>query len=221
MSILDRLRRIVKANINGLLDIAEPPENELEAKIKELEEAIGQGRESAAAYGATFKRMERELEDFKQQQKMLTEDAENAVKGGDQELARKSLMKKVKLEERISQMSPGVEDGKRTFEMLRDNLIKLQEQLKSAKLKLYDLKSRKRAADAQLIFDKNFSKVNAAYSEGQAFERIEDDVLQSESEVEINAEIRGDELTDIDLTHRARDLQVEAELQNIKDKLEN
>ena len=38
MSIFDRIRRITKSNLNWLLDMAEPAEQELEAKIKELEE---------------------------------------------------------------------------------------------------------------------------------------------------------------------------------------
>ena len=49
MSILDRMRRITKANINWLLDKVEPAEQELESKIKELEETVQEGRESAAS----------------------------------------------------------------------------------------------------------------------------------------------------------------------------
>ena len=67
MSIFDRMRRITKANINWLLDKVEPPEKELESKIKELEETVQEGRESAASYGATFKRLQRELEQLKRQ----------------------------------------------------------------------------------------------------------------------------------------------------------
>ncbi len=40
MSIFDRIRRITKANVNWLLDQAEPAEQELESKIKELEDTL-------------------------------------------------------------------------------------------------------------------------------------------------------------------------------------
>ncbi len=219
MSILDRIQRIAKANINWLLDKAEPAEQELESRIKELEETILEGRESAASYGATFKRLEREMEQLKDQQGQLKTNAENALKAGDEESARKAISEKVKLEERITQMLPGVEKGRSTYEMLRENIIMLQQQLKDTKLKLQDLAARKRVAEAQKSFDKHFDKASSLSPDGVSFDRLEDEVLQVESEVEINQEMRSDSLTDLELAQRSRDMQVEAELQAMKEYL--
>ncbi len=220
MSIFDRMRRITKANINWLLDKVEPPEQELESKIKELEETVLEGRESAASYGATFKRMQRELEQLKAQQADLKAEAERVLKAGDEGTARKALTEKVKLAERISQIRPGVEHGSKTYDILRDNIVKLQEQLKAAKLKLQDLRARKRVAEAQNAFEQQLGKTVAVGDEGVAFDRLEDEVLQTEAEVEIRQEIHSDALTDIQLAERSRDLQVEAELEAMKDFLE-
>ena len=221
MSILDRMRRITKANINWLLDKVEPAEQELESKIKELEETVLEGRESAASYGATFKRMQRELEQLKQRQNDLKAEAERALKAGDEGTARKALTERVRLAERISQIQPGVEHGSKTYEILRDNIVKLQEQLKAAKLKLQDLRARKRVAEAQNAFEQQLGKTVAVGDEGVAFDRLEDEVLQTEAEVEIRQEIHSDALTDIQLAERSRDLQVEAELEAMKDLLED
>ncbi len=220
MSIFERVQRIAKANINWLLDKAEPAEQELAAKMKEIEEAILEGRESAATYGATFRRLETQMEQLTVQQADLTKQAENALKAGDESAARKALGEKVKLAERIAQMKPGLDRGKGTYQMLRDNLVKLQEQLKAAKLKFEDLKARKRTAEAQKAFDKHFNRAVGMDPDGASFDRLEDDVLQSEAEVEINQELRGDSLTDIELAQKAREMQVEAELQELKEKLE-
>ncbi|MBL7188791.1 MAG: PspA/IM30 family protein [Phycisphaerae bacterium] len=220
MSILDRMRRITKANINWLLDKVEPAEQELESKIKELEETVQEGRESAASYGATFKRLQRELEQLKRQQNDLKAEAERALKAGDEGTARKALTEKVKLAERISQIQPGVEHGSKTYEILRDNIVKLQEQLKAAKLKLQDLRARKRVAEAQNAFEQHLGKTMGVGGEGIALDRLEDEVLQTEAEVEIRQEIHSDALTDIQLAERSRDLQVEAELEAMKDLLE-
>ena len=220
MSILDRMRRITKANINWLLDKVEPAEQELESKIKELEETVQEGRESAASYGATFKRMQRELDQLKGRQSDLKAEAERALKAGDEGTARKALTEKVKLSERISQIQPGVEHGSKTYEMLRDNIVKLQEQLKASKLKLQDLRARQRVAEAQNAFEQHLDKTVAVSGEGVAFDRLEDEVLQTEAEVEIRQEIHSDALTDRQLAERSRDLQVEAELEAMKDLLE-
>lgn len=220
MSILDRMRRITKANINWLLDKVEPAEQELESKIKELEETVQEGRESAASYGATFKRMQRELDQLKGRQSDLKAEAERALKAGDEGTARKALTEKVKLSERISQIQPGVEHGSRTYEMLRDNIVKLQEQLKAAKLKLQDLRARQRVAEAQNAFEQHLDKTVAVGGGGVVFDRLEDEVMQTEAEVEIRQEIQSDALTDRQLAERSRDLQVEAELEAMKDLLE-
>ncbi|MHC4297790.1 MAG: PspA/IM30 family protein [Planctomycetota bacterium] len=220
MSIFDRMRRITKANLNWLLDKVEPAEQELESKIKELAETVQEGRESAASYGATFKRMQRELDQLKQQQSDLKAQAEKALKAGDEATARKALTAKVKLAERISQLQPGVEHGSRTYDILRDNIVKLQEQLKAAKVKLQDLRARKRVAEAQNAFEQHLGKTAAVGGEAAAFDRLEDEVLQTEAEVEIRQEIHSDALTDVQLAERSRDLQVEAELEAMKDLLE-
>lgn len=220
MSILDRMRRIAKSNIDWLLDKVEPAEQELESKIKELEETVQEGRESAASYGATFKRLQRELEQLERQQGDLKARAETALKAGDEGTARRALVEKVKLAERISQIQPGVEHGGKTYDVLRENIVRLQEQLRAAKVKLQDLRARKRVAEAQNAFEQQLGKTVAAGGTGIGFDRLEDEVLQAEAEVEIRQEIHGDALTDVELAARSRDLQVEAELQAMKDMLE-
>ena len=220
MSILDRMRRITKANINWFLDKVEPAEQELESKIKELEETVQEGRESAASYGATFKRLQRELEQLERQQGDLKAKAETAIKAGDEAAARKALTEKVKLSERISQIQPGVEHGSKTYNILRDNIVKLQEQLKAAKVKLQDLRARKRVAEAQNAFEQQLGKTVAVGGDAMAFDRLEDEVLEAEAEVEIRQEIHSDAMTYVQLAERSRDLQIEAELQAMKDVLE-
>ena len=220
MSIFDRIRRITKANVNWLLDQVEPAEQELEAKITELEETLLEGRESAASYGATYKRLENEMVQLQQQQDECFQKAETALKVGDDDAARAALQQKVQLAERIAQMTPGVEKGRKTFEMLRANLMKLQQQLKDAKLKLQDLRTRQRIADAQKAFDGHLQKATGTSPDGVAFDRLEDQVVQTEAEIEIRGEMQAGTLNEYELAQKSRDLQVEAELQALKEKLD-
>ncbi len=221
MSIFDRIRRITKANVNWLLDQAEPAEQELESKIAELEETLLEGRESAASYGASYKRLENEMTQLTQQQAECQQKAETALKVGDEAAARAALQQKVQFAERIAQMTPGVEKGRKTFEMLRANLIKLQQQLKDAKMKLQDLRTRQRLANAQKAFDDHLQTATGTSPDGVAFDRLEDEVNQAEAEVEIRGQMQGTALSDVELAQKSRDLQVEAELQALKDMLES
>ena len=220
MSILGRIRRIAKANMNWLLDKVELPEKELESKIKELEETIEQGRESAASYGAMFRRLENEQDTLKKQQDDLVIKAEQALKAGDEETAKKVLTEKVKIAERIKQIEPGIIHGRDTFEKLRENLLRLQTQLKDAKLKLRDLQARKHSAEAQKAFDKELGRTTGIAG-NVSFERLEDEVLQAEAEVEIRQEINSDSMSDLELAEKSRNFQVEAELEALKEKLDS
>ncbi len=215
MSIFERIQRIAKANVNWLLDRVEPPEQELESRIRELEQALREGRECAATYGATFRRMEREQEQLRLQQAQWQQRAQQAVAGGDDDTARRALGEKVRLGERVANLTPGIEQGRRTYDQLRDNLAKLQDQLRGAKLKLEELRSRRRTAEAQKAFGQHLDGALGA-ADGAAFERLEDTVLQTEAEVEVADEIRGTALLDADLEQRSRDLQVDAELRALK-----
>lgn len=220
MSVFDRIRRITKANINWLLDKAEPAEQELEERIKELEETLLEGRESAASYGATYKRLENEMTQLQTRRDEYSVTAETAIKAGDEAAARAALQQKVQLAERIAQITPGVEKGRRTFEMLRENLIKLQQQLKESKLKLQDLKARQRIANAQKAFDEHLQKATSTSPDGVAFDRLEEQVNQTEAEVEIRGQMQAGDLTDYELAQKSRDLQVEAEFQALKEKMD-
>lgn len=218
MAIFERINRIIKSNVNWLLDLVEPAEKELESKIKELEEVIQEGRESAAMYGSAYKRIAGELVELENRMDMLVSDATTALAGGDEAHARKLLEEKVRVDQKIAQLAPSVDKGRKSYELLNDNIHKLQDQLKQANLKLRNLRARNDIAQAQNEFEK---KLGHSGVSDFGFERLEDEVLTKEAEVEVRGQMRGDSLSDRDLQERSRELQVEAELQELRAKLEN
>lgn len=220
MELFDRIQRIAKANINWFLDKVESPEQELESKIREMEEIIQQGRGSVAIYGANYKRLERQKDELLGQQQVLIVQAEQMLKAGDEPGARKALTEKVKLTERITQIAPGIEKGRATYGQLRANMIKLQDQLKTAKLRLQELKSRKQTAEAYKAFDEKLSGATTLSGDMAGLDDLENDVIMVETEAEVMREMRTDSLSDLDLVENSRDLQVDSELLAMKDKME-
>lgn len=217
MSIFDRIQRIARANLNFLLSRAENPELMLEEKVRELEGAITEGKEAAAMYGATYRKMEREQERLRQEQSQWQQRAQDALAAGDENLARKCLGEKIKLHDRLRTLEPGVTQGRATFEQLRAGLKTLSEQVIAAQLKQQELKTRKAAAQAQQAFGHQVDKATAAARPGGEFERFEDKVMHQEAVVEIETQIREDTLgDDVDLEKRSRELQVDAELRALK-----
>ena len=217
MSILRRIQRIAKANFNWLLDKAEPAEAELKADIAELQQAVTDGKAAAATYGATFRKMETELAGLTKKQQEYTISAKQAIVNKDDALAKKFLSEKVRLEERITNLKPGLEQGRQTYNHLKENLDHLVDKLKQAKVKLAELSSRKLAAEAREAFAKSVSDINGTFAEGEMFDRMEKEVIHIEASADITEEINGE---DLDLEARSRELQIESELEALKQSLE-
>jgi len=85
-------------------------------------------------------------------------------------------------------------------------------------LKHAELIARRSVAQAHQAFAKNMDKI-APTDSAEAVDRLEDRVGLAEAEVEISEEIRSGDLLDIDLQQRSRQLQVESELRELKNKL--
>ena len=58
MPIFERISQITKANINWLIDKIKRPEDELASKIKDISDALTEGKACDATYGATYHRMD-------------------------------------------------------------------------------------------------------------------------------------------------------------------
>ncbi|NLF30316.1 MAG: PspA/IM30 family protein [Planctomycetes bacterium] len=213
MSILARIGRIARANIRWLLEKAEPPEQELAAKIEELTAAVAECKAAAGTYGATFRRLEAEAAQLRDRQAGLHEQAEAAIRAGDDAAGRGLLTEKVSATQRLAQLQPGLDQGRRTLDELRDNLGRLTDQLAAARTKQAELHARQRSAAARKAFSENAGAADTLG--GDVFERMDDEVLQLEAE----ADVCEDMTRSMDLERRSLELQVEAELAAMKQRL--
>jgi phage shock protein A len=218
MSIIDRIRRIARANINSLLDRADTPEMALEEKIAELEKAVQEAREALAAYAVSMKRVEKEHDSLQAARAEWQRKAEAAVQGGDEKTARRALAERMKADDRLRPLAPSVQRNRDTYDELKQNLVTLNDQLAATRARLTELKSRQRAAEAQKVFGRKVEDVGDRVT-GADFERLEDAVSQAEIEVEIEREVRGEMVDAAGLEKRSRDLELDAELRALKDKV--
>src|SRR5688572_13089232 len=94
MGIMDRLSRLIRANVNDVIDRAEDPEKTLNQLLRDMYASIGTARAQVVAMVA----QERELEaDLAQARKLAAEwgqKAQAAVNAGKDDLAREALRRK-------------------------------------------------------------------------------------------------------------------------------
>jgi phage shock protein A len=221
MSIFDRIRRITAANVGAALDKVEDPEKLLKQRVRELEDTVADARRSMSEFALTLKKTEREDEQLKRLRDEWQHKAETSLRVGDEEMARRSLGEKVNAEDRLAEMAPSLVRSKETYARLRTGMTALQDQLRQATLKLSELRTRKTAAQAQKSFSTTLDKAAGHVSSGENdMARMEEQVLQAESEAEIDAEIRGDLTDAVSRTEKkSAEFRLDAELDALKKKI--
>jgi phage shock protein A len=220
MSIIDRIRRIAQANINSLLDKADTPEMVLQDKIAELEKTISEAKEALAAFAISQKRLEMEQSKSERAVTEWNKKAELELKGGKEAAARNALVYRIRSRERADRLGGMLDQSRKTFDELKENLVVLNDQLRAAKISLSELQSRKKAAEAQKVFGGKLDKAMAVSGRDLNFSPFEEEVLQAEMEVEIDREVRGDMASiDKEIELQEVDSKVDAELEALKKKL--
>jgi phage shock protein A len=220
MSIIDRIRRIAQANIHSLLDKVDTPEMAIQDKIGELEKAISEAKEALAAFGVSQKRLEMEQANSERAVTEWTQKAESELKGGKEAAARNALVYRIRSKERADRLGGMLDQSRKTYAELKENLVVLTDQLKAAKISLSELQSRKKAAEAQKAFGGKLDKAMAVSGRDLNFSPYEEEVLQAEMEVEIEREVRGEMATiEKEIEQREVDSIVDAELEELKKKL--
>ncbi len=221
MSIIDRMRRIAEANIQSLLDKMDVPEIALQDKIEEIEQAIAEAREALADFAVSSKRLEME---HAQSERAVTEwmqKAEREMKDGKESAARSALIHRIRSRERASHLSHMLEQRKKTYEELKENIIILSDQLRGAKSNLSELQSRKRSTEAQRVAGGALDKALSISGKNIDFSALEEEVAQTEMELEVDHRVRMDMAAiDQEIEKEKFDSIIDSELEILKRKLE-
>ncbi len=190
MPILDRIRRLARANILHLLNQAETPEDEVAAKIAELESASQDAKDALASFAVTYKRLEKNVAALTETRAEWQARAETALRQGDEHTARLALGERLKTEERLAALEPVLQSRRLTYDELKENLLSIHDQLSLVRSRLMDLRARRQAAEAEKTIGRRLEAAGRHGADG-GFERLEDAVAEAEAQTEIERELRG------------------------------
>jgi len=98
MSLLGRIKNALSAKANAALDKAIDPEKEMDIAIAELEETNREARKELLSYKTTEKQIKQDLDALDEKIARWQTRAVEAVKTGDDELAKEALVEKRRLE---------------------------------------------------------------------------------------------------------------------------
>ncbi len=193
MGILDRMSRLIRANINDMIDRAEDPEKMLNELLREMQASIREARHDVASMIAQEKLVEAELEDAQMDAREWERRAEMALKRDREDLAREALRRKHDAEELAGVYATQLASQQEMVEKLRSQLKILERKYEEAESKRDILIARHRRAQAQRRITETFSTLPDMSAMGE-LERMEKRIAGEEAHAMALQELEQDDI---------------------------
>ena len=126
MGIMDRLSRLIRANVNDLIDRAENPEQMLDQILRDMQSNIQMARTQVASMIAQEKELEADHQETERLALEWGEKARRAVAAGKDDLAREALRRKRDNEENARVYGQQLETQQQVVEKLKTQLRQLE-----------------------------------------------------------------------------------------------
>lgn len=129
MGVFNRISNMFKAKANSALDDLENPIELLDQKIRDMEESLNKAKISSAQIFGNLKNTEKAMEKSKELSKDYDEKVRLAMSKNNEELAKKALKLKLDEDKKYESLKKSYEEQSVKAKALKDNLIKLQEEI--------------------------------------------------------------------------------------------
>ncbi len=193
MGLLDRLSRLLRANLNAFVSDAEDPIKILDQSVADMQEDLVKLRQAVAIAIASQKRLENQANQAREQIQNWLSRAELALKKGEDDLAREALSRKKTFQETFESLTTQFQSQNGQVEKLKKSLLLLERKIAEARTKKDMLKARAQAAKAQQKIQSAVGDLGGK-SAMAAFERMEDKVEALEASGQAALELAGEDL---------------------------
>jgi phage shock protein A len=213
MGIFSRFNRVLKSNLNSLMDRAEDPTKLIDQTIREMESELRNAKKELVTTLGASKRFEKKHRELLEEVDSWENKAILALKAGDEELAREGLKMKMKVQKQADDAARTAGEREKEAQQMQDTLVEIEE-------KLEDLKARKNTLAAQVrkARDASGSVESGATGSIADLERLTGRIDNLEAEVEAHGIIDDPESRDLD--RRFRELEKNAGRTHVDDELD-
>jgi phage shock protein A len=188
MGILERIRTVLKANINALISKAEDPEKMLNQLIMDMNEQLLEAKKQVAMSIADEKKLERQMLENTAQGGEWEKKAMLAVKAGKDDLAKEALVRKQEYDGYAASFKKEFENQHASVDQLKEALRQLQVKIEEAGRKKNLLIARAKRAEAQKQIQQTMGSLSGL-SSFDTFDRMAQKVDQIEAEAEALKEL--------------------------------
>jgi phage shock protein A len=193
MGLLDRVRNIVRANVNDALTRAEDPVKALDAMIGEWNADLVRVRQAASLAIAAQNRLQAEYDQRQAAAEEWQRRAVLAVDRGDDNLARQALTRKLQYQKEADQLDQSLQAQSGHLDELRSNVQDLEDRVQQAVMQRNQLVARYRGAEATRALEEQLSKTGGGQ---QALQRLETKTVDAEAQAAAYHELSRDPLDD-------------------------
>jgi phage shock protein A len=189
MGIFSRLKTLISANINHLINKAEKPEKMLNQLIIDMNEQLIESKKAVAQAIADEKRLEREMNSQLNQAAEWERKAVLAVEKGQDDLAKEALLRKQENDNAALEYRKQWEAQHEAVAKLKDSLKELSGKIDKAQRQKNLLIARAKRAEAQQKIQDTMSSVSGNRSAFDAFDRMAQKVDQMEAQADASKEL--------------------------------
>lgn len=214
MAIMDRLSRLVRANVNEMIDRAEDPEKMIDQILRDMQSGITTARAQVASMIAQEKELEADEEETRRLAIEWDAKARRAVDAGKDDLAREALRRKRDNEDNASVYGRQLQAQEQVVEKLKGQLSQLEAKYQSTLSHRDSMIARQRRARAQTQVSETLSNF-APWDPTSELDRMERKIRGQEAQAAAITELSEDSF-DAQFRELDYDDDVEKELAALK-----
>jgi phage shock protein A len=213
-----RMRRAISSTVDGAMDSVTDPGQELALMLDDLGEEIKRAEEDLKQAVVERKMLERKIEEASKKEQGWGARAEQAIKLGDEALARAALERKIEIAQERKELELALAEQTKLAEDMREHIAASKKKLKALNLRRGTLMAQARAA-------KHGHQSAAAVGMAQTsrIDAIEGKIAALEAMNEVHAETAGAEVEEARIDAELRKLEgstdLDIELAALKAKL--
>ncbi len=217
MSILTRIKSLVSANINAMLDAAEDPEKMVDEYLRQMRGELSEARAATAMAMADETRLRAQYERNKSESDDWQHKAELAVNGNQDDLAREALLRKSNAQKLADSYNAQWTSQHDQVGELRTALAKLEAKIDEADAKRDLILAKNRRAQTQEAITSALQSVQGQTAD-DSLGRMESQVDERLARADANAQLAGQDL-DSRFSDMETQQQVETDLADLKSKM--
>jgi phage shock protein A len=217
MSIFSRVRDLMSANINAMLDSAEDPEKMADEYLRQLNNELYEAKTNVASAMADATKLNTKETQYSVETEQWATKAEAALRAGDEQLAKAALARKVQAGKLAAQYKEQSDAQDQQVEALQQALVQLETRISETRAKKELIVAKKNRAQTQEAIQRaarGIGSNNAMDKLDQLEERVDDRLAKANAMSKLEGDTLENKFRDLE-----RDSEVDSELAELKKRI--